>query len=211
MYEPTSSTRRSVRRTLRRFRPYLLGMSVLSAVALWLTFQHKPGWYQPVVPTDDVIQRARREGTNLIDTISAHLVRNKRLKVTLREPEVNEWLAALPFAWPDAATAIPPEISQPAVRFTTEGVRVGGHATSSGWEVILGVTIRLEMIEDGDALLLSVHSIRAGSLPLPLTMIKPILRRATAGYGTTEAEREDNLASSRPSTDDLFKDRKSVV
>lgn len=208
LFRRRGGTSRGLRhRRLRRMRPYLLACSVIFAAALWLTFQHKPGWYRPVEASEEVVRRARRDAPNLADAISDHLVRGEPIEVTLREHVVNEWLAALPEAWPEAHAAMPPELSRPAVRFTREGIRVGCHVSSAGLEVILGASVHVRLGQDRRTVAISLESVQAGSLPLPRPLIRSFLDRALRernGNAAGAASEDEGVMPAMKSADDLF-------
>lgn len=199
MTDSAPSRTMTFRRRLRRWRPYMIAASVVFALGLWLTFQHKPGWYRPVEASEAVVARARREAPNLVDQISGALVRGETIAVTLREDQVNEWLAALPVAWPEFRELIPAGVTQPTVRITEEGLRVGCHLESSGWKVIVGVVWHVAVVEGGASVEIRLGSVQAGSLPIPAAVLKPMLNRALAQEGGG-----GNQGSTVRSADELF-------
>ncbi len=190
----------------RRYRTYTLLTSLVLSATLWFTFQHKPGWYHPVEVTEEIIQRARRHAPNLMDSISDHLVRHKSIEFTLQEREVNEWLAALPRAWPEARDALPRELSRLAVLFTDDGIRIGGHMNASGWQVILGISLEVTRDEASREIKVALTGVQGGSLPLPNLLIKPILNRALAKQSSANpaGDGEGDVVPLFQSADDLF-------
>ncbi len=153
----------------------LLGLTGLTA--LWLTFQHKPGWYRPAVLDSAGLRRARRDATNTMDFIGDQIVRGEPFDLTLSERSVNEWLAALPHVWPEAARQLGTEFTDLAVDFYAGVVRVGGHFSSKGVRVIASVGLILEKTDDGRYLRIALIGAHGGSLPLPHVVLESLLER----------------------------------
>jgi hypothetical protein len=170
----------SLRRALRRFRPWLIGLGVCLSVALWLAFQHKPGWYQPVEANEEVLRRVRRDAPNLADRISDHLVRGIPIDIVLDQATVNEWLAALPHVWPDAGRRFPEDISNPAVSFEPGRVRLGAHLKRSGWRVIGAITVELALDPVGDSVIVRLSGVQGGSLSVPRSLLAGWVTRQLA-------------------------------
>ena len=194
-----------IARRLRRFAKYAALPVLLAGTALWLTFQHKPAWYRPVFVKPDVVQRARREAPNLVDRISDHLVRGEPIDIRLQERNANEWLAALAYLWPETAGALPSELSQPAIHFADKDtIGIGCLASWSGWRVILGARLSVELVEDGDRMDVSLRGLSGGTLPLPSLLAKPLLNRLLGenidGGGAASLLRRPRI----PSADDLY-------
>ena len=162
-----------------------IASAILAPVALigtWLAFQHKPAWYQPVWLDEEGYQFARRDAVATADAISDQIVQGKAFEVLLTDRSVNEWLAALPRVSPEARRALPPELHDPAVRFTDERIRVGAHYEKSGWQAIVSVDLALRVSPDGINLTIALAAVRGGSLPVPRAIVErllgPLLERA---------------------------------
>jgi len=150
-------------------------LSAVGILALWLAFQHKPGWYRPAVLDEPTLRRARSESVATADQVSDRLVKREAFELTLTDRSVNEWLAALPELWPEARDAWPPELSQPAVRFGEGTVRLGVHFEYEGWRAIIGVSLSVGVSADGQSLTVKLNAASGGSLPAPRTLLDRIL------------------------------------
>jgi hypothetical protein len=148
--------------------------SIALLAALWLTFQHKPRWYQPVVLDARSSQAAKADAVTTADHVSDRMVEGRLFEITLTEDSVNGWLAALPHAWPDAQRALPPELSAPAVSFDPQELRIGALAAVDGWQTIVSVALAIQLTEDGREVSVALAGAGAGSLPFP----RALLRRA---------------------------------
>jgi len=184
--------------------------ALVGVVALWLALEYKPGWYRPVVLDEATLRRARIESVGLADRISERLVHRLPVDVTLTDRTINEWLAALPELWPNAGDGLPPELSQPAVRFDAGTVHLGAHYANGGWRAILGLALSIDVSLDGRSLEVRLHGAASGALPAPRSVldriIDPLLdrgRRRNGPRGVGENGWGAALRNVR-STDDLF-------
>jgi len=162
-------------------------LGLLLPIALWLTFQHKPGWYRPISADDAITQRARLEVANLADSISDALVHRRPFELVLSDHSLNEWLAALPQVWPDVAEQWPRELTQPAVSFQRDRIRLGVHGETRGWRVILGFAFLLSADDGDDAMRLTLSGMQGGSLPIPRFLIRRSLQSAAENHADTAA------------------------
>jgi hypothetical protein len=166
------SFRRVARRTA------LLGaiLAPVTFVGLWLAFQHKPAWYQPVRMDEQGYHFARRDAVATADSISDQLVQGKEFELVLTDRSVNEWLAALPRIWPEAKQTLPPELRDPAVRFAEDRIRFAAHFDKNGWQAIVSVDLFVRVSDDGTSVTVALAGARGGSLPVPRTIIERLLR-----------------------------------
>ncbi len=185
MWVADGERRAKRRRILERLATVLLMVVPVVLGALWLTFQHKPAWYQPVVVDEAAIEQAKRETIGLADSISDQMVAGKTFEVVLQEGSVNAWLAALPFAWPGVRDAWPSTLSEPAVSFEDDGVRVGVLWSDRGWKAIVSVHLSVRVSSDGRSLRFALKDVSGGSLPVPhgllSRLVDPLLDRARRG------------------------------
>ena len=186
-------------RALERLVTWSLLVAPVVLVALWLTFQHKPGWYTPIVVDDAVAQRARREALALADYISDRMVQGQRFDVVLSKRSVNASLAVLPHVWPDAAQALPLSVigigkaasrsalRSPAVHFGADEVDFGVLYDKHGWRVIVSVALSARVSKDGRFLRFQARGFHAGSLPIPRAildrLLAPVFRESGQGRG----------------------------
>ncbi len=151
-------------------------LALIVLVGLWLTFQHKPAWYQPVRLNEQNYQNARRSSLMTADSISDQLVQGRESELVLSDRMVNEWLAALPLLWPEAKRKMPDEIRDPAVRFMRDRIRLAAHINKDGWQAIISVDLFVRVSGDGKSVTIALAGARGGSLPIPRTIIAKLLR-----------------------------------
>ena len=176
----TRSYRQLIRRWLERGLTVLLVLLLVGFVPLWLTFQHKPGWYRPPLLDAEGLQRARAEAVAVADDVSDQMVRRKPFDLVLRDTEVNEWLAALPHAWPEVLDKLPPGISDLVVRFEADRIRIGAHCARNGWRAIVNGAVTLRLSPDGHDLQWRLEEVNGGSLPVPKGLLARFVEPAIA-------------------------------
>lgn len=159
--------RKSVRRVAFRLLLAVVVLLPLVIAAVWLAFQHKPGWYRPAVLEGERADRARAGATTMADDVSGNIVAAEPFDVVLTQAEVNEWLAVLPQLWPEYRHSVPRELTMPAVSFEAGVVRLGTLCDIEGWRAVLSVGVRLRVSADGRDVELAMTDARGGSLPVP--------------------------------------------
>lgn len=197
------SPRQGVRRWIRRGRRALLLFLPLTLLALWLTLEHRPGWYRPVPLDPAAIQRARGEATNQVDVVGDRLVARKPFELVLTDRQVTEWLTALPDIWPEAGQAIPPEISEPAVRFADGGILIGAHVANKGWRVIVSVRLVVDIADDGSTVGLRLAGVYGGSLPFPRPLLERMVDRKLRQESGSQAAAAPEPRAVIQSADDI--------
>ncbi|MBU0717597.1 MAG: hypothetical protein KJ749_05050 [Planctomycetes bacterium] len=177
-------------------------VAVFTFVTLWLLFHHRPGWYQPAIVDEPLLQRAQADSTATADAISKRIVEAQPVSVTLTDDTVNEWLGALPHLWPEARRHIPREISGLALAFDAGEIRVGGYYNANGWQVITSLGLIANVSPDGRDILIKLTGIRGGSLPVPRFAAEKLLGRALESY------RNASSLAADPETSPVFALRK---
>lgn len=173
-----------------------VGCAVLFATAaLWLTFQHKPGWYRPVAPSAATTRRAQADSAAVFDFISDQMAAGRPFEVTLSAASVTGWLAALPVLWPEIQAEVPPELSDFGVGFEGGAVRLGAHVERNGWKVIANVGVVPEVSTEGGEIRLRLLDVRGGSLPLPRRAVERMLG---GGDWVGEASIDDAASAKSP-------------
>ncbi len=197
--------KRRLLRALERVVTWSLLVAPAVLVVLWLTFQHKPGWYTPIVLDDGIgkaasrsavrsaARRARREALALADYISDRMVQGQRFDVVLSKQSVNASLAAFPHIWPDAAEPLPPAaigigkaaLRSPAVHFGADEIHFGALYDKHGWRAIVSVAFSARVSKDGRSLRFQATGFHGGSLPIPRVildrLLAPLLGDSVAG------------------------------
>jgi len=164
----------------------------------WLVIHHKPGWYRPPTLAEEGLQRARREAVAAADDFGDQLVLRRPFEVTLTDSSVNEWLAALPSAWPEAKDWLPPELSEPAVRFTDGCLQVAAKLDRRELQTIVSFDVRPTVTEDAHAIAFTLEATRSGALRIPGWILEPWLRPAL------EANRPDRPGEAETNTGDAL-------
>lgn len=204
--------KRRLLRALERLVTWSLLVAPAVLVALWLTFQHKPGWYTPIVVDDAVAQRARREALALADYISDRMVQGQRFDVVLSKRSVNASLAALPRIWPDVVPALPPSVSAPAVHFGADEIDFGVLYDKHGWRAIVSVAFSARVSKDGRFLRFQARGFHGGSLPIPRAildrLLAPLLADSVEGRGPRS--RGDDREAAVPTLGDALRQLGSV-
>lgn len=173
------------RRMLEQVATVLLVIFLLTLIATWLTFQHKPNWYRPAQLDEIGIERAKKQSVALIDLLSDKIVEGKPFEVILKEDQINEWLAALPHAWPGFQEQIPQGVLESAVRFEPDSIRIGVRWEDRGWQAIVGVKLAVSMTNDQRGISVKLLGVSGGSIPAPRSLLErlldPVLEKR-AGY-----------------------------
>ncbi len=146
-------------------------------VAIWLALHHKPSWYVPAILDEAGIHQARRQAVTTADFISDRMVEGNPFTVVLTEQPVNEWLTALPHAWPDARDALPPEFSNPTIGFRDGRLWIGAHYVAETWQAIISLGLRFDASNDKAALTITLEGAYIGSLPLPKMIVRQAFER----------------------------------
>ena len=160
---------------LRRIGFWILVTVPIAAVAGWLALRYIPSWYRPVVLSSEELVRVKGDIAGRADWISHRMVAERSFELILHDYTVNEWLAALPRAWPDAWRIVPPELTDPVIRFEPEVIILAAHGAKDGWEAILSVRVEVAVSDDGESIDVGVTSLRGGVVPVPRSVIDSLL------------------------------------
>lgn len=202
-----STTRR--RAWLRRvFKGGLIFIFVVSLLT-WLVFEHKPAWYRPVVANEGTVMKAQAETAALADRIGDSLVEGRSFEVSLKDEHVTGWLACLDQVLPGTQFFLPPELSDPAVRFEDGQIRVGLLFSHRGWRAVINATMIVELIDRGQAIRITCVNVKGGSLTAPgwlLRRLAKALRRSLLEQQHDQADRlqDDSMIERLQSVDDLL-------
>jgi hypothetical protein len=171
----------------------VLGTTPIAIVALWLTFQHKPGWYCPAVLGEPGMQQARSAAVQVADYVSDQMVLGQPFEAVFHDCEVNKWLAALPYSWPEASDVLPPEITDLAVRFESGKVRAGAHYERNGWQAILSVGLTVSVSADGNDISIALDGVYGGSLPVPRVVLRRMMDQLLESFSTDRDLASDGM------------------
>ena len=152
---------------LRRVAKVTLIIGVAGTAILWFTFQHKPGWYQPALLDDAGKKTARRESANYFDSIGDQMFLGKPFVLKLTQQQTNHWLSLIPDILSDVDNVDSGRITQPAIQFDHNLIRIGVHYQKGGLQTILNVTFEIKVLPGGQEIELGITGIHGGSLPAP--------------------------------------------
>lgn len=130
------------------------------------------------------MQRARREALAAADHFGDKLVLGRPFEVTLTDTSVNEWLAALPSTWPEAKEWLPPEFSEPVVRFVDGTLQIAAKLDRREIQTIVSFDLRPSVTQGGDVIAFTLEATRSGAMRIPGWLLEPWLKPAI------EADRE---------------------
>ena len=186
-----------------------LATAPLVLAGLWMTFQHKPGWYRPIELDDAGMRRVRAEATGVVDHVSDKIAQALPFDLVLDDRSVSEWLATLAALSPEMADRIPKAMSRPAIRFDDGQMRMGVLVDADGWQAILGVCVTLRVSQDGRSIHIALTRIQGGSLPVPRAILARLFDRILPYARQRWAGEEDEGTAARyirdvRSVDDLF-------
>lgn len=100
---------------------------------------------------------------------------------TFSDQQVNAWLALdLPEKFPGA---LPPEISQPRVRFEKDHFHAGATYQIDDMKLVVSVSGDLYMTDQPNEVALRLRSVRAGMIPLPLKRVLGMVTQAANQAG----------------------------
>lgn len=172
--------RRAARRWALRALVLLALLAIGAAVAGWLALR-TPDWYRVPVIAEAQRQQVRNNLLSAEQAMTEGLRRNQPFVYQLHQDDLNRWLAMRREIYPLAEEFIPPQWSDPFVRFDTGRITVAGRFRHESWSTIASLDINVAFT-DGD-IVLTAGAVRSGSLPLPASLLglplgQPIDRRA---------------------------------
>ncbi len=155
-----------------------LVLAVVAAGTLWLTLQYKPAWYRQAIVERMSPKRARAEAIQLADTIGDSLVARQPTEIKLSDRGVTGWLAVMPSLMPQGQYSLPHGVSALAVRFDEAGfIQVGASVDQKGFRVILSVSIRIELVKQGQYIRMALDQANGGALHLPKALLEKVLNQ----------------------------------
>lgn len=191
------------RKSLRHWRWWLTGgllLLLLVAAVGWLMFQRIPSWYRPVDLPPEQLQQVRDDLVRTGDGFSVLVVQSQEpFEYRITQDQINRWLAAREDIWPGSREWLPPELSNPFVSITPEGVRVAVTWRNGQVRTVFSGLVGLHADEQG--IHLRLKSVQCGALPVPQDIIQEQLRsvklwrpgtraRGQAGPGTLPDPRD---------------------
>jgi len=158
--------------------------------------------------------RAERDGVAAADSFGDQLVLGHPFEFVLNDRSVNEWLAALPRAWPEWNELLPRECAQPVVRFEQDLIRIGVRIQSNRWESIVSAGTAVQ-IADADSVMIALRDVKSGAMPIPAAILRRMVRfedgnehsnpSGTSVRGSTNGMARPGASSDSPLTiDRLF-------
>lgn len=140
---------------------------IVSLVAVWLTFQHKPSWYQPARVTESELQSVRDSLTDANLEFNTGLASGQPFDFSLDAKRVNQWIAAREHIYPEAKPWVPSWVRDPVVAFEDGELILAGMVEFEGWKAVASAHMAVELAEESVRVRLA--GVRGGSLPIPLS------------------------------------------
>lgn len=142
------------------------GLAGLAGFAFW-SLGYKPDFYQAAL-MEQVAPEIRREQAKRFVQTTTRMVEQIRFEERwteeFSEDEVNSWLAEeLPEKFADW---LPPEISNPRVKFDSDVLYLAFHARDGAWEGVVSAKVGVRLAGTNQ-LALEIQSLRAGLVPIP--------------------------------------------
>lgn len=150
---------------------------ILAAVTLstaWLTFR-TPAWYAPPRVDAGEHQRLRDGLQTTADEFTQLLLGREPFRLEFAQTTLNEWLAAREHIWPAARRLLPPDWHDPFVRFVPGHIEIAARFVGAPGEPIVSMSLAVSV--EGDDVVLRATGCRVGSVPAPLCLVSPWLRR----------------------------------
>ena len=142
---------------------------------IWMMAHHRPDWYHPASLDESGLRRARSDATNTADDVSDLIVRGDAFDLTLVDRTVTEWIEAVVEGTPEGRASLPPEISDIAVVFNEDAIRVGALLTNDGQQAVVSLSLTATPSGDGRNVEVTVTGVHAGSLQLPRAALEKLL------------------------------------
>ncbi len=182
--------------------------SLVALTALWVVFEHKPGWYRPAALEGDDLRLVTTRATKWADEVSDEMVHGQPFELVLVSGEVNEFLAALPELFPDEFLHWPEALRLPAVGFDPDTIHVGLLCEMNGWRVIAALELTAEVLDKGRFVRIATTGVYGGSLPLPRSLLGRIFDPSFAALARSvslkSGDRAERILRELASVDDLF-------
>jgi hypothetical protein len=157
----------------RRRRWFFWGLTALITLALaigvigWMMFQSIPAWYQPVSVTGkQELQKIRDDLLGTLDTFGTALVHHQRkFQYKLNQRQLNDWLSARRQIWPGSRHWLPPQLTDPFIALSPDGVRVGVTYRNGEVKTVLNAHLAVKATRDG--ILVHLKNVQAGRVDIP--------------------------------------------
>ena len=176
----------------------------VSLVVVWLTFQHKPGWYRPARVAESELQSVRDSLTDANLEFSRGLAGGQPFDFSLDAQRINQWIAARERIYPEAQRWVPTWVRDPVVAFEDGKLILAGLVEFEGWKAVASAHVVVEVAEE--SIRIRLAGVRGGSLPIPLSsgdeaMVELASRSAGSGDALPEALRvlTDQMRTRPPS------------
>jgi len=144
----------------------------------------RPAWYQPPFIDYSRLEEDKHAQLRLENRISAALNSGRPVDIELDESQANRWIAARAELWPGDVPSIEPFL-RPQVEFQRGNrIRLGTLLARSGVEVVLSVSLHVAL--QGDSLVISWDTVRAGLLPAPAGLLERALREVAGKLNLRE-------------------------
>ncbi len=153
----------------KRFAFVAAGGLFIAAAGAWLSFQRIPPWYRPLWLTRAQAETVREEAERTFEMASSKMVAGEPFSVSFSEQQINDMLSAQNVIWPAALAFLGQQLTYPCVDIEPGHMKIGLRWRRGEIQTVLHD--RLELRKTDGTLTLTSAGARAGSLPLPASMI----------------------------------------
>ncbi len=173
----------------------------VTAVAGWLLFQYIPQWYQPLELSYDQTRTVQRQLEQTFENVTQQMAEGASFSITCTRRQLNEMLAAQLDLWPGMSSGFASNGNTPVILIDPPGILIGIRCRNHGIATILNA--RLTPRIQSDAVEVNVDHARAGSLPIPRSLL--IQRFDWLLRGEDLSEPTENLQNDVNCTEDGFR------
>lgn len=184
----------------------LLVLVTVASGAYWAQRQVPDFYQEALVAEPDPVKRQAAAKTFVQRTLTLidDLRESDAWAQQFEEAQVNAWLAEELHA--KYGDLVPPEVSEPRVRFVDGAVLLGFRYSGPDWDGVVSLTLE-PRVDEPNRLSIEIASVQAGLIPIPLdTVTERISQRLTAeGWQAEwrEADGHDVLVVELDRADDV--------
>lgn len=156
--------------------------SACLSVGLFLGLTCRPAWYRPPAVDYERLADDRRDFVSVLDAVGVALNQGRSIALTLRQEQVNRWLAARHDLSHEVIDLTLEGVSRPCVEFLADGsARFGATLRLGEWGAVLGVTLRARVRGD-DAVQAEWGGLTLGRVSVPRGVLAWVAGRELARY-----------------------------
>jgi len=182
------------------FKRIAIVMAVVIVAGLcsaWMMFQHIPDWYRPPQIPPEYEQVVKDDFARMQETLNPGWMSSPApFEYRFHQDQINAWLMKRDELWEyfyrKSRKWLPPSMSDPQVSLDPDGFRLAVTYRHRDIQTVLSAQFQAQM--DNNGIKIRLVQVAAGSLPIPLSRIKPLL----AKMDTHEWNLESSQGRDRP-------------